>query len=133
MFVKRKSVIALYVCLVLAQACRHQSEPVPDLTVTHEISPLPPRVGPLTITLKVTDASGKPATGVGIKLEGNMSHAGMTPVFAGASETEPGRYLSTLELSMAGDWYVVVHMTLPDGRKLEHQFEIKGVVQNVSV
>ena len=114
---------------MLAQAYRHQSEPVPDLTVTHEISPLPPRVGPLTITLKVTDASGKPATGVGIKLEGNMSHAGMTPVFARAKENEPGRYSSTIELSMAGDWYVVVHMTLPDGRKSEHQFEIKGVGQ----
>ena len=97
--------------------------------MTHEVSPQPPRVGPLTITLRVADASGKPATGVRIKLEGNMSHAGMIPVFAGASETEPGRYSSTLELSMAGDWYFLVHMTLPDGRKLERQFEIKGVVQ----
>ncbi len=129
MFFKRKLVIALCVCLVLAQACKHQSEPVPDLTVTHEVSPQPPRVGPLTITLRLEDASGKPTTGVHIKLEGNMSHAGMTPVFAGAKETEPGRYLSTLELSMAGDWYFVVHMTLPDGRKLERQFEIEGVSQ----
>ena len=56
-----------------------------------------------------------------------MSHAGMTPVFAGANETAPGQYSSTLELSMAGDWYVVVHMTLPDGRKLERQFDIKAV------
>jgi len=30
---------------------------------------------------------------------------------------------------MAGDWYFVVHMTLADGRKLERQFEIKGVGQ----
>ena len=28
---------------------------------------------------------------------------------------------------MAGDWYVAVHVTLPDGRKLDRQFEIKGV------
>ena len=129
MFLKRKSVIALCVCLVLAQACRRQSGLASDLTVTHEVSPQPPRVGPLTITLRVADASGKPATGVRINLEGNMSHAGMTPVFAGANETEPGQYLSTMELSMAGDWYFVVHMTLPDGRKLERQFEIKGVSQ----
>jgi hypothetical protein len=126
---KRKLVIAICVSLVLAQACSRQSEPASDLTVTHEVSPQPPRVGPLTITLRLADASGQPTTGVNIKLEGNMSHAGMTPVFAGAKETEPGRYSSTLELSMAGDWYVVVHMTLPDGRKLEHQFEIKGVGQ----
>ena len=102
---------------------------MPDLTLTHEFSPQPPRVGPLTITLRVADASGKPATGVRIKLEGNMSHPGMTPLFADAKETDPGRYSSTMELSMAGDWYVVIHMTLPDGRKLERQFEIKGVSQ----
>ena len=64
-----------------------------------------------------------------MKLEGNMSHAGMTPVFAGANETSPGRYSSTMELSMAGDWHVVVHMTLPDGSKLQREFEIKEVGQ----
>ena len=100
-----------------------------DLTLTHEVSPQPPRIGPSTITLKVADASGKPATGIRMRVEGNMSHAGMTPVFADAKETDPGRYSSTMELAMAGDWYVVVHMTLPDGRKLERQFEIKGVSQ----
>ena len=100
-----------------------------DLTVTHEVSPQPPRVGPLTIALRVADGSGKPAAGIRINLEGNMSHAGMAPVFAAATETEAGRYLSTMQLSMAGDWYFLVHMTLPDGRKLERQFEIKGVGQ----
>lgn len=127
MFLKRKSVIALCVCVALAQACGQQSDSVSELTLTYEVSPQPPRVGPLTITLTVADASGKPATGVNMKLQGNMSHAGMTPVFADAKETEPGRYSSMMELSMAGDWYFVVHMTLPDGRKLERQFEIKGV------
>ena len=127
MFLERKSVIALCVCIVIAQACRRQSESLPDLTLTHEVSPQPPRVGPLTITLRLADASGKPATGVRIKLEGNMSHAGMTPVFSDARETEPGRYSSTMELSMAGDWFFIVHMSLPDGRKLDRQFEIKGV------
>ena len=100
---------------------------MPDLTLTHDVFPQPPRVGPSTITLRVLDPAGKPATGVRIKLEGNMSHAGMTPVFADAKEIDPGRYSSTMELSMAGDWYVVVHMTLPDGRQLERQFEIKEV------
>jgi YtkA-like len=128
-FSKRQSVIALCVCLVLAQACKRQTDSAPDLTLTHEVSPQPPRVGLLTITLRVADPAGRPATGVRIKLEGNMSHPGMTPLFADAKETEPGRYSSTMELSMAGDWYFVVHMTLPDGRQLERQFEIKGVGQ----
>ncbi len=130
MFLKRKSVIALCVCVALAQACGHESDSVSELTLTHEVSPQPPRAGPSTITLRVADPSGKPATGLSVKLEGNMSHAGMTPVFAVANETAPGQYSSTMELSMAGDWYVVVHLTLPDGRKLERQFEIKGVGSN---
>jgi YtkA-like len=124
-FQRRKSVITLCVFLVLAQACRHEGEPAPGLTVTHEVSPPSPRVGPLTITLRVADASGTPATGIRIKLEGNMSHPGMTPVFSDAKEIDPGRYSASMELSMAGDWYFVVHMSLPDGRKMEHQFEIK--------
>jgi YtkA-like len=56
-----------------------------------------------------------------------MSHAGMVPVFADARETEPGRYQATVELTMAGDWFILVHVTLTDGRKLDRQFEIKGV------
>ena len=114
---------------MFAQACRHQSESAADFTLTHEVSPQAPRVGPSTITLRLADASGKPVTGVRMKLEGHMSHAGMTPVFADAKETEPGRYSSTMELSMAGDWYVVVDMTLPDGGRLQRLFEIKGVSQ----
>lgn len=65
--------------------------------------------------------------GARITLEGNMSHAGMAPAFADATEIEPGRYRAILELSMAGDWLVAAHLSLPDGRKLERQFEIKGV------
>ena len=129
MFLKRKLVIALGVGLAVAQACRYQNDLSPELTLTHEVSPHPPRVGPSTIMLKVTDSAGKPAAGLRIKLVGNMSHAGMSPVFAVAKETGPGQYSSTMGLSMAGDWHFMVHMILPDGRELDRQFEIKGVVQ----
>lgn len=94
--------------------------------MVHEISPQPPRAGQVTITLTVTDPSA-PVTGAQITLEGNMSHAGMVPVFAGARETQPGQYLATMELSMAGDWHVLVHITLADGRKVEREFEIRNV------
>ncbi len=65
--------------------------------------------------------------GAEIKLEGNMSHAGMSPVFANTQEVAPGEYWAKMELSMAGDWIILVHLTLPDGSTLERQFEIKGV------
>jgi hypothetical protein len=119
--------IALVISLALAPACTKRTELPTNLTLAYEVSPLPARVGPTTIILKVADASGKPVTGARITFEGNMSHPGMAPVFADARETEPGRYQCSMELSMAGDWYVVAHVTLPDSRKLDHQFEIKGV------
>ena len=127
MLLRRNSLIALCVWLALAQGCRQQGEWSLNLTLAHEVSPHPPRVGQVTITLSLTDASGTPVSGAQISLEGNMLHAGMVPVFAGANETAPGRYQSKMELSMAGDWYVLVHVTLPDNRKFDRQFEIKGV------
>ncbi len=117
----------MVVWLALAQGCTQRNEPSSNLTLAYEVSPLPARVGPTTITLKLTDASGKVVTGARITLEGNMSHPGMAPVFADAREIEPGRYQSEIDLSMAGDWYVLAHVSLPDGRKLDQQFEIKGV------
>jgi len=125
-FLKRNSVIALCACLVLVQSCLNQRQSYTDLTLTHEVSPQPPRVGPVTITLKPAK-SGIPLTGARITLEGNMSHGGMAPVFAEATEIAPGHYRAIMELSMAGDWFVQVHLSSSDGRKLDYQFEIKGV------
>jgi len=122
---KRNSFIVLSACLLFAQACRHGT--AADLKIEHQISPQPPRVGRVAIALKVTDVSGKPVTGARIRLEGDMSHAGMTPVFAEAQETGDGTYRASLELSMAGDWVVVVRGVLRDGRQLERQFEVNGV------
>ena len=124
---KRHSVIALCACLVLVQSCRNESESLSDLTLAHEVSPQPPRVGQVTIMLSATNASGTRVTGARVTLEANMSHAGMAPVFAEAREIEPGRYRAIMELSMAGDWFVQVHLSLSDNRKLDRQFEIKGV------
>ena len=56
-----------------------------------------------------------------------MSHAGMAPVFADAKETETGRYQSSMDLSMAGDWYVSARVTLADGRQFDREIELKGV------
>ena len=127
MLLKCSLIIALCACFVIVQACRRQESKSPDLTFAHEISPQPPRVGKVTITLNIKDGSGAPVAGARLNIEGNMSHAGMAPVFADATEIEPGRYRSVMELSMAGDWNVTVHVTLSDGRKLDHEFEIKGV------
>ncbi len=59
-----------------------------------------------------------------------MSHAGMSPLFAEAKETEPGRYQASVQFQMAGDWVLLLHVTLPGGKKLERQIDVRGVRPN---
>jgi len=59
-----------------------------------------------------------------------MSHAGMSPVFAEAKEAGPGRYQAHLEFQMAGDWVILLHVTLPGGKKLERQIDVRDVRAN---
>ena len=127
MFVKRHCVIALCLCIIGAYGCR-RNDTVPDLKFTHEVSPQPPRVGPVTITIGLADSSGKPITRAGLSLEGYMSHSGMPPVSTRVAESGPGRYIGTMDLSMAGDWVVIVHINLPGQVSVDRQFEIKGVL-----
>jgi hypothetical protein len=100
------------------------------IKIDHEISPQPARVGPVTVTLKVTDSAAGSVTGARIKLEANMTHAGMSPVVGGMREIAPGRYQGDLAFQMAGDWVILLHVTLPDGSKLERQFDVPGVRPN---
>lgn len=101
-------------------------KPDPDVKIVPEVEPH--RVGQVTITVRVTQPStGKPITGAQVRLEGNMSHAGMAAVFAEASEVEPGLYRTNMEFTMAGDWLLSVYVTLKEGLHVDRQFEIKGV------
>ena len=91
------------------------------------IEPQPPQLGPATLTVTLTDAGGQPIAGASVELEGNMSHAGMVPVFATATEVAPGQYRADLEFTMGGDWFILVRADLPDGRSLERQIDVPGV------
>ena len=122
----RKKSLLVFLFLTLSFACQKTAKP-PDIALQYEIAPQPPRVGATTIDLKLTDKSGGPVGGARVDLEGNMSHAGMSPVSSEAKEIETGKYRGTLQLTMAGDWIVLVHITLPEGQKLERQIELSGV------
>jgi len=117
---------ALFLAFVVT-ACNKPTESSSVVTIEHQITPQPARVGLATLTLKLADASGQPVTGASITLEGNMSHAGMSPVFTQAKEADPGLYQSIINLTMAGDWTIFIHITLADGQKLERQVDVKGV------
>ena len=123
--IARKKSLVLFIAL-LAFACQKTAKP-PDVAVQYEITPQPPRIGAVTITLKLSDKNGAPVSGARVDLEGNMSHAGMSPASGEAKEIETGKYRGTVELAMAGDWIVLVHITLTDGQKLERQIQLSGV------
>jgi hypothetical protein len=124
--------LAAVVCAatLLQASCSRPIAPSAFVTIEHEISPEPVRVGSAAITLKLSDASGKPVTGAHIAIETDMSHAGMSPGFAEAKEAAAGRYKAPLEFQMAGDWVIVLHVTLPGEKKLERQIDVRGVRPN---
>jgi YtkA-like len=80
--------------------------------------------------VKLHDAAGQPVAGARVDLEADMSHPGMAPVFALAREGAPGQYQGSLKLAMPGDWVMLIHVTLPDGRKLDRQLSVPGVTAN---
>ena len=112
--------------LSLTSGCQHRADEA-DVTVELTDEPSPPTVGKARLTLDVRDAAGKPVEGATLKLEGNMSHAGMRPVFADAREVKPGRYEADLSWTMAGDWFVLVSGKLADGRTVSKKIDVKGV------
>jgi hypothetical protein len=123
------ALVALVGALFLL-ACHKPAASSPDLTLRFEAPPEPVRVGPVNVSFILADAGGKPVAGAHLAAEADMTHAGMSPVFGTVEEKRPGRYESTLNLAMAGDWVILLHGTFPDGAKLERQFELKDVRPN---
>ncbi|HYO16843.1 MAG TPA: FixH family protein [Thermoanaerobaculia bacterium] len=124
----RRLVPALTVCLLAAGGCQPPADSAPEVALGWTVAPAPPVTGPATFSLTLTDtAAGQPVAGAAVRLEGNMSHAGMKPVFGTAREMAPGRYEAPLDFTMAGDWFVLVEARLRDGRTLQRQVDVRGV------
>ena len=120
-------ILMLLVLVALGGCGRRDTADIPSVNINLTVIPDSPQAGPATIILTLTETPGQPITGATVELEGNMNHAGMTPVFAQATEMSPGRYEGALEFTMGGDWVIIVRVTLSDNRKLERQLELKGV------
>lgn len=108
--------------------CRPAAEPAAEVEMTWEVVPQPPRMGAAEIRLRLTEsATGRPAAGAVVRVEGNMSHPGMQPVFTTAREVSPGQYSAALDFTMAGDWILTVDAELPGGRTFQKQVPLPGV------
>jgi hypothetical protein len=99
-----------------------------NVSLDWRIFPDPPVAGPVRVSLVLVDgATGHPVRGAAVRLEGNMSHAGMRPVFGAAREVSPGTYEAPLELTMGGDWFLLIDATLPEGGTVRRQLDLPGV------
>jgi YtkA-like len=128
----RTSLMALLCAVTLAVTACHRAarDTSAGLSIQELLNPEPARVGPATLRIRLLAPSAKPVEGAKITVEADMSHPGMSPMFADAREQTPGDYLATLNFNMGGDWVLISHITLPDGRKAERQMDVRGVRSN---
>ena len=80
-------------------------------------------VGKVTLT----DGAGKPVDGATVSVKGDMSHAGMQPVFGDTKSSTNGVYRIPFEWTMGGDWFVLITGKLADGRKVKEKVDMPGV------
>lgn len=117
-----------WIVLLLGAGCQPATDESATIEMEWTVKPQPPAVGPVLLALTLTDpGSGQPLPGAEVRIEGDMTHPGMKPVFGTAREVAPGRYEAPVELTMAGDWVISVDARFRDGRVFEQQFELPGV------
>jgi hypothetical protein len=107
--------------------CRHSADLSQGISIQEEITPRPVRVGDATVTVRLADKAAAPIAKAVIMVEAEMNHPGMEPLFKTATETAPGQYQARISFDMAGDWVVLLHITLADGKKVERQIDVRGV------
>lgn len=76
-----------------------------------------PRVATVPVTVTIT-RDGAPLAGATVTVTGDMTHAGMIPVVATATELAPGRYRAdAFAFDMVGDWSITAEARLPTGER----------------
>ncbi len=116
--------------LLADTGCRRPANDADGISIIESIAPQPVRARTETISFRLTNGSHQPVPGARVQVEGDMSHPGMAPVFADALEIAPGDYRANLNFTMGGDWVVLFHINLSDGRNVERQMDVKGVESN---
>jgi hypothetical protein len=105
-----------------------QGQDTSTIAASWTLDPEPPAAGRDTLTrITLRDAAQNPVQGARLRLEGHMSHPGMTPVTTPVVERAPGEYEAQLRFSMAGDWQLVLTGELRDGERVTRQIDVVGV------
>jgi YtkA-like len=123
------ALVAAFILLCVAAGCgriQHADPTTQDkYKVTLAIVPSPAVVGPGALAVTLRDQAGQPVDGARLQVEANMTHAGMVPLLASVAQSEAGVYRVPLEWSMAGDWYVDLTFTLPDGQRVARRYPVQ--------
>ena len=122
--------VMLFVAGLQANGCSNSSSAANHAIFSWESDPKPPRIGSNTFTIKLAGSRGEKLAGARVSLEGDMSHAGMSPAFGEAKEVAPGQYQGKLDLNMRGDWTVLFHIVLKDGLAFDRQVKIQNLQAN---
>lgn len=89
------------------------------------IEPLfPPGIGTYTMNIRLFDENDNPVDDAQIAIKADMTHAGMVPILASATDGDKGLYKVPFEWTMGGEWVIVIQATLPDGTVAEETFPI---------
>jgi hypothetical protein len=117
--------LALFVCCVFAACGRGGGDAI---KAEWSVEPASPATGAdTTARITLRNAARQPVRGARLRLEGHMSHPGMTAVVADVTERGDGVYDARLQFTMAGDWILVLIGELPDGTRIVEQLEVTGV------
>src|SRR5690606_8571053 len=82
-----------------------------SLRIAAELT-LPPAIGPAPLVVRLTDPEGNGIDGASVRIEGDMTHAGMQPVLETAEGTGDGVYhADSMHFTMAGDWIITITVT----------------------
>lgn len=123
-------ILGLAAIPLLASACRSSASASTPGEVRIDLRLLTEKTtGPATFEVMIQAAGGEPVDGAEVTVRGDMSHAGMKPVLAGARGEGEGRYITDgFEFTMAGDWIVTAEVVLPGGVTAARTIDVTGVV-----
>jgi len=123
--------LSLFLSLLLV-GCRQTSvQPTrSELDIQLQIEPETVQVGAATLRIQVNHADGSPIEDATLTVRGDMTHAGMVPVIREVRGGIDGEYEVPFEWTMAGDWFIEIMVTMPDGSTAMQRFEVDGVQES---
>ena len=120
-----QSALLAFACACgLSSACFVAAPAARDVSIESTLTPAQPTIGKAVLRVRLLDASSRPVPGAQLRVEGHMSHPGMSPVLATAEEQSPGIYDAELQFTMRGDWVLLLTGTLANGSTITQRVEV---------